>query len=133
MGKFDFLFSKFKKDENIIDSTIEEIEPEAEASSILMEAEKAAAIIDEGIENGDFSGMCEQLEELSSSQLQRERYVFERPRSDIYIAMIVIFCIFQNTPDVLIGAVFTALFGELGFCTLIYKTKYGKKRGDDEE
>ncbi len=91
MGKFDFLFSKFKKDENIIDSTIEEIEPEAEASSILMEAEKAAAIIDEGIENGDFSGMCEQLEELPSSQLQRERYVFERPRSDIYIAMIVIF------------------------------------------
>ncbi len=49
------------------------------------------------------------------------------------IAMIVIFCIFQATPDVLIGAVFTALFGELGFCTLIYKTKYGKKRGDDEE
>ena len=46
------------------------------------------------------------------------------------IAMIVIFCIYQNTPDVLIGAVFTALFGELGFCTLIYRVKY-KIKGDE--
>ena len=42
------------------------------------------------------------------------------------ITMTVIFCIYQSTPDVLIGAVFTALFGELGFCTLIYKVKYPK-------
>ena len=42
------------------------------------------------------------------------------------IAMVVIFCIYQSTPDVLIGAVFTALFGELGCCTLIYKVKYPK-------
>ena len=46
------------------------------------------------------------------------------------ITMIVIFCIYQNTPDVLIGAVFTALFGELGFCTLIYRVKY-KIKGDE--
>ncbi len=91
MGKFDFLFSKFKKEENVIDSTMEEIEAESETHDILKEAEKAAAIIDEGIENGDFSGMCDQLEELPSSQFQRDRYVFERPRSDIYIAMIAIF------------------------------------------
>lgn len=49
------------------------------------------------------------------------------------IAMVVIFCIYQSTPDVLIGAVFTALFGELGFCTLIYKTKYPSKKDDDED
>ena len=47
------------------------------------------------------------------------------------ITMIVLFCIYQQTPDVLIGAVFTALFGELGCCTLIYKTKYPRK--DEEE
>lgn len=43
------------------------------------------------------------------------------------ICMIVLFCIFQSTPDVLIGAVFTALFGELGCCTLIYRVKYRKE------
>jgi len=43
------------------------------------------------------------------------------------IAMVVIFCIYQSTPDVLIGAVFTALFGELGCCTLIYRVKYRKE------
>lgn len=48
------------------------------------------------------------------------------------ITMIVIFCIYQSTPDVLIGAVFTALFGELGFCTLIYKVKYPKAFKNDE-
>ncbi len=49
------------------------------------------------------------------------------------VTMIVIFCLYQSTPDVLIGAVFTALFGELGFCTLIYKTKYPSKKDDDED
>lgn len=43
------------------------------------------------------------------------------------ITMVVIFCIYQSTPDVLIGAVFTALFGELGCCTLIYRVKYRKE------
>lgn len=42
------------------------------------------------------------------------------------ICMIVIFCIYQSTPDVLIGAVFAALFGELGCCTMIYKIKFPK-------
>lgn len=52
------------------------------------------------------------------------------------ICMIVLFCIYQSTPEVLIGAVFTALFGELGCCTLIYKTKYPKvfeEKESDEE
>ena len=49
------------------------------------------------------------------------------------VTMIVIFFFYQSTPDVLIGAVFTALFGELGFCTLIYKTKYPSKKDDDED
>lgn len=43
------------------------------------------------------------------------------------ICMIVLFCLFQSTPDVLIGAVFAALFGELGCCTLIYRVKYRKE------
>ena len=46
------------------------------------------------------------------------------------ITMIVLFCIYQSTPDVLIGAVFAALFGELGCCTLIYKVKYKKELED---
>ena len=49
------------------------------------------------------------------------------------ITMIVIFCIYQQTPDVLIGAVFAALFGELGCCTMIYKTKYPQKEEEIEE
>ena len=49
------------------------------------------------------------------------------------ICMIVIFCLYQNTPDVLIGAVFAALFGELGCCTMIYKTKYPKAFKDEDE
>lgn len=49
------------------------------------------------------------------------------------ICMIVLFCIYQSTPDVLIGAVFAALFGELGCCTLIYKVKYPKVFKDEEE
>lgn len=48
------------------------------------------------------------------------------------VAMVVIFCIYQATPDVLIGAVFAALFGELGFCTLIQKEKMRKKGEEDE-
>lgn len=49
------------------------------------------------------------------------------------ICMIVLFCIYQSTPDVLIGAVFAALFGELGCCTMIYKTKYPKVFKKEEE
>ena len=49
------------------------------------------------------------------------------------ICMIVLFCLFQSTPDVLIGAVFAALFGELGCCTLIYKVKYRKVLKEDTE
>lgn len=49
------------------------------------------------------------------------------------ITMIVLFCIYQTTPDVLIGAVFTSLFGELGCCTLIYKAKMNKQDPSDEE
>lgn len=48
------------------------------------------------------------------------------------ITMIVIFCIFQATPDVLIGAVFTALFGELGFCTILYRTKHPERNDDND-
>ena len=49
------------------------------------------------------------------------------------ICIIVLFCMFQSTPDVLIGAVFAALFGELGCCTLIYKVKYPKAFKDEED
>ena len=53
------------------------------------------------------------------------------------ITMIVLFCLYQQTPDVLIGAVFAALFGELGCCTLLYKIKYPKvfedEKPEDEE
>lgn len=49
------------------------------------------------------------------------------------ICMIVLFCLFQSTPDALIVAVFAALFGELGCCTLIYKIKYPQVFKNEEE
>lgn len=39
------------------------------------------------------------------------------------IAMIVVFCIFQAVPDILIASVFGATFGECGCCSYIWKTK----------
>lgn len=43
------------------------------------------------------------------------------------ITMIILFCIFQAVPDTLIVSVFGALFGELGFCTILYRTKTKNK------
>lgn len=43
------------------------------------------------------------------------------------ITMIVLFCLFQQTPDILIGAVFAATFGECGCCSYIWKHKQQKK------
>lgn len=43
------------------------------------------------------------------------------------ISMIIIFCIFQSTPDILIGAVFGATFGECGCCSYIWKIKREKE------
>lgn len=45
------------------------------------------------------------------------------------ISMIIIFCIFQSTPDILIGAVFGATFGECGCCSYIWKVKREKEIG----
>lgn len=39
------------------------------------------------------------------------------------IAMIVLFCLFQDVPDALILAVFGATFGECGCCSYIWKHK----------
>lgn len=41
------------------------------------------------------------------------------------IAMIIIFCIYQQVPDSLIIAVFGATFGECGCCSYIWKAKKG--------
>lgn len=50
------------------------------------------------------------------------------------IAMIVIFCIFQQTPDVLIQCVFTALCSEaiICFCLWWIKRKYAKTKEDSK-
>ena len=45
------------------------------------------------------------------------------------IAMIWLFNNYQETPDVLITAVFGCTFGECGFCTYIYKKK---KEGSED-
>lgn len=39
------------------------------------------------------------------------------------IAMIVLFCLFQDVPSTLIVAVFGATFGECGCCSYIWKLK----------
>lgn len=87
MGKLNALFSKLKKEKDVVDSQIV-----SEASlDILEQAERAANIVDEGIKNGDLSGVCEQLEELPSVNKQREQYVFDAPPVDIYYWMIALF------------------------------------------
>lgn len=48
------------------------------------------------------------------------------------IAMIVLFYIFQSTPDILIGAVFGATFGECGCCSYIWKKKREKELEKEE-
>lgn len=50
------------------------------------------------------------------------------------IAMIVIFCLYQQVPDTLILAVFGATFGECGCCSYIWKHKKIKEKENlDEE
>ena len=39
------------------------------------------------------------------------------------VAMIVLFCLFQDVPDSLVAAVFGATFGECGCCSYIWKHK----------
>lgn len=39
------------------------------------------------------------------------------------IAMVVLFCLFQDVPESLILAVFGATFGECGCCSYIWKNK----------
>ena len=39
------------------------------------------------------------------------------------IAMIVLFCLFQDVPESLVLAVFGATFGECGCCSYIWKNK----------
>ena len=39
------------------------------------------------------------------------------------VAMIVLFCLFQDVPDSLVVAVFGATFGECGCCSYIWKNK----------
>ncbi len=39
------------------------------------------------------------------------------------IAMVVLFCIFQDVPDSLVVAVFGATFGECGCCSYVWKHK----------
>lgn len=43
------------------------------------------------------------------------------------IAMIVLFCLFQDVPDALVLAVFGATFGECGCCSYIWKVKREKQ------
>lgn len=87
MGKLDFLFSKFKKEKNVVDSQFV-----SETSlDILEQAERAANIVNEGIKSGDLSGVCEKLEELPSANNQREQFVFDAPPVDIYYWIIALF------------------------------------------
>lgn len=50
-------------------------------SPFLVDAEKAAKIVNEGIEKGEFSSMNEELESLSSKKDEREQYVFPCPNN----------------------------------------------------
>lgn len=46
------------------------------------------------------------------------------------IVMIVIFCIYQSVPDVLIGAFFGAFSLEGGYCAFIHKIKKESKNNE---
>jgi len=49
------------------------------------------------------------------------------------IAMIIIFCIYQNVPDVLVGAFFSAFSIEGGYCAFIHKLKKDSEKTENEE
>lgn len=49
------------------------------------------------------------------------------------IAMIVLFCLFQDVPSTLIVAVFGATFGECGCCSYIWKLKRETQIKKEEE
>ena len=59
-------------------------------SPFLVDAEKAAKIVNEGIKKGEFSSMNEELESLSPKKGEREQYVFSCPKNTGNIVFIVI-------------------------------------------
>lgn len=58
--------------------------------SYIIEAEKVAEIVSDGIEKGEFLEMNNQLENLPSEGIEREQFVFESPKVSINIALIAI-------------------------------------------
>ena len=49
------------------------------------EAEKAASIVDKGVESGEFAELTSRLDNLPSTGITREKYVFDRQKSSIYL------------------------------------------------
>lgn len=83
--------------------------------SYIKEAEKAADIVDNGIEKGDFSDMNEKLEKLSGAKIERERFVFGSTASSGAVITIVF--------SVILTMIFICL-GCMAGCTLLYSKDY---------
>ena len=60
----------------------------------LQEAEEAVKIVNNGVKNGSFSEMTEQLDKLPSVNSSRDKYVFENESSVVYILGIVVCFLF---------------------------------------
>lgn len=62
----------------------------SKGSAYIVDAEKVADIVSSGIANGDYSGISQKLEDLSTPSSTRTRYVFERPNYTFPILLIVL-------------------------------------------
>lgn len=83
----------------------------------LSEAQYAAEIITKGAEKGEFFNLSKELEELPSTNINRERFVFERP-SVFFPSLIVALCIMLS-----IGFLY---FEIIGIGVLRYSTQYAE-------
>ncbi len=99
MDKLNSFFSREKQKEDIY----------------IKEAEKAANIVDKGVENGEFSELTQKLDNLPSASVSRDRYVFDRPKSIMY-TITICFCLIMSIVYFYILAI------SIG--TLVYSDKF---------
>lgn len=94
----------------------------------LIEAQKAVAIVNDGVENGSYSELVVQLDKLPSTGVNRDKAVFERGGSTVYVWVVVICiiltCVYLCYLPVLLGTVIYSdnfdMFGLVGLGMVIF-------------
>lgn len=90
MGLFDF-FKKKNKNEFVEDVEAVEIKDE----SFIDTAEKTADIISATIEEGKYDAVPRELEKISESYIEKERFVFEAPRIFRWVFLLLMGLVFS--------------------------------------